>query len=136
MLNRAHSLEQLSATAEWAALGSLPESEAVQLADLINEAPVPCYRQARKGISLASALLAENRACAGLGEQLRLARNALGSLDDPKEALAVLRVERRLRPRTEGRHARGPVDAPVVVVEWGDFECPYCVRVNRWSVDS
>jgi Na+/H+ antiporter NhaA len=60
---------------------------------------------------------------------------------------ATARLPRRLRIRallgtpaplvdlyididSERDHVRGPIDAPVTVVEYGDFECPYCGRAE------
>ena len=31
-------------------------------------------------------------------------------------------------PVTDQDHARGPKDAPIVIVEYGDYQCPHCGR--------
>lgn len=130
--NKQHALAALQGTDAWKALPELAEGEAEALAAVANEAPSPCSRDARRGVSLATSLLDAERGCVSSPGSLRLGLAALRSFpDDPGEATAVLRVEKRVQPNIEGRALRGDPNASVVVVEWSDFQCPYCTRATR-----
>ena len=130
-VDRKHTAAQLGVNPAVSSLG-LDELELASLTALLNRAPSPCGRDARKGVSLATALVDPQTACEAFAvAQVGLALAALRSFDDPDEALAVLRVERRAQLSFEGRPVRGNPDADLVLVEWADFQCPYCVRSQR-----
>jgi protein-disulfide isomerase len=61
------------------------------------------------------------RATALLPRRLRI-RALLGTAESIVDLYSEVDPERD--------HVRGPIDAPVTLVEYGDFECPYCGRAE------
>ena len=123
---------RLEAAGAFEALPPGSEDGWAALSQLLNRAPTPCAKYARRGVSLAKSLAEPDGAGCGLERgQVPLAWAALKTLGDLDEAVAVLRVERRAQPSHAGRPRRGSADADVVLVEYSDFQCPYCVRSHK-----
>jgi predicted DsbA family dithiol-disulfide isomerase len=74
-------------------------------------------------LKLAAASLRAKRETARRGEFVASLRG--------NHEVAILLSPPRLERKFTGGQSRGPVSAPVSIVEFSDFQCPYCARLNE-----
>lgn len=82
------------------------------------------------GLTGTPGLFVNGRFLAGVPEAEELAAIVVDELQ--RAGVAV--EERRLEPirvavEAEGFPSKGPPDAPITIVEWADFQCPFCQRI-------
>lgn len=65
-----------------------------------------------------------------LGQRLEAVQGELIEGLKKKHGYQLLLAPIRVTVAADGFPAKGPADAPVTIVEFSDFECPYCARVN------
>ncbi len=51
------------------------------------------------------------------------------------EKLLAVETNNTLRRFSEGKPSRGPLNAPITIYEFSDFQCPYCARASNVIVE-
>lgn len=76
--------------------------------------------QARQQVAQALQQQQQAQLLEALREQMFADAGVVILLEPPRATVAI----------TEGTPSRGPADAPIVLVEYTDYQCPYCARVQ------
>jgi protein-disulfide isomerase len=111
---------------------TLVEREIASAAPTPNDAEITAWYQANQGRVLGAPLEQVRAPIKALliEERMDAARERfLGTLR-AKTPVTITLEPPRLKVAAAGRPAKGPADAPVEVVEFSDFQCPFCQRAN------
>lgn len=103
----------------------LGQVDATAWTELVNRVPSPLQEHRKEGRTLAWSLDGEED-CGVCASQAEYARDLLAAGRDQDEARKRLYEGVRFDFDTAGATVLGPDDAPVQIVWWMDFQCPYC----------
>ena len=115
-------------------VAALLDAEVTAKVPLVTEAEIDAFYQANKARIRGDDADTRQKIRAFLQQQKLTAQRALfveslrsqGKVVDRLQPPAVIRVE----VTTEGAPIRGAVDGPVTIVEFSDFECPFCKQTH------
>ncbi len=123
------SAEELLGDAGWAP-EDLGDVDPETWTRLLNSSPSPFRAHRQEGMTLADALTTDE--AAGVQGQVAYARDLLAAGRDEAEARKRLYMQVRQTFDVEAATVLGPAEAPVQIVWWMDFQCPYCEQA--WPV--
>jgi hypothetical protein len=112
------------------AVSALVDAEVTAKVSLVTEQEIDAFYQANKGRVRGDEAKAREQIRTYLQQQKLTARReeVLNSLRSKAKIVTRLQPPAvvRLDVGTQGAPARGPANAPVTLVEFSDFQCPFC----------
>jgi protein-disulfide isomerase len=107
------------------------QKEIIDKVGHVTEAEAKKYYDAHKGAGTVPYDKIKDRLIAALQQQkMTEQRDALVDRLRKEEPVKVMLKAPRVKVASSGHPTIGPADAPITIVEFGDFQCPYCKRAQ------